>query len=946
MEQDILSQERLDYLAMILEEASDAWHYGTPRHSGRYPWGSGENPYQHDLNFVARVRKLSKDGMSQKDIAKSMGMSTTQLRAKITIANDDIRKYEMTQARKLKDKGYSNTAIGKAIGRPESTVRNYLNPLKQERAEKTQAISNLLQSQVDKGVYVDIGHGVEQWLGVSDTKLKASVEVLREKGYEYYTVPVEQLGTGHDTTLKVLCPPGTKWKDVKNNLDNVKAPKIFYDRDADKPREIKPPVSVDSSRIQVKYNEEGGIDRDGVIELRRGVDDISLGKANYAQVRIAVDGTYYAKGMAMYADDLPPGIDIRINSNKHMGTPLKGEGDLSVLKKMKTIVDKDGNKVINEENPFGASIKKDDEMIKCQRYYKDANGVEHQSALNIVNEEGNWREWSKTIASQVLSKQPPALAKKQLQMDMDIRKEEFAEIQSLTNPVVKKMLLEKFADQCDSAAVDLKAAGLPGQASHVILPIPGMKENEIFAPNYSDGDTVILIRYPHGGKFEIPTLTVNNKNKEARRLIGPNAPDAVGIHPAAAARLSGADFDGDTVLVIPNRSGAIKTSPALAGLKDFSTTERYGGKPIGKDKDGKDIYPYPLMAEENKGKHMGSVTNLITDMTIKGATDDELARAVRHSMVVIDAPKHCLDYQRSYEENGIAQLKEKYQGGKNRGASTLISRASAEDRQPMRTREYNTHNMTAEQLAAYREGEKIFKITPKTYTKKDKKTGEWVTKDRQIKSTKMYEELAKIGGDAHKLSSGTKIEEIYADHANGLKALGNQARKAVFSIKDDIYNPTAAEKYKEEVASLKSALNLAKRNAPMERQAQILAKDIFKGRLLANPDMDKETIRKEKGRALQTARARVGAKKDQIDITPKQWEAIQAGAIRKTALQDILENADLQKVKQYAMPRNRPLMSTGKIAKARALQSRGYTNQQIAEMLGVSTGTLYNALNQ
>ena len=23
-------------------------HYGTPRHSGRYPWGSGDDPYQHE----------------------------------------------------------------------------------------------------------------------------------------------------------------------------------------------------------------------------------------------------------------------------------------------------------------------------------------------------------------------------------------------------------------------------------------------------------------------------------------------------------------------------------------------------------------------------------------------------------------------------------------------------------------------------------------------------------------------------------------------------------------------------------------------------------------------------------------------------------------------------------------------------------------------------------
>ena len=928
----------LDYLVDALDAIceEELSHYGTPRHSGRYPWGSGENPYQHDRNFVARVRQLKKEGVSETEIAKSMKMSTGQLRAKISIANDDIRKYEMNLAVKLKDKGYSNTAIAKRINRPESTVRNYLKPVKQERANKTQAIADLIQKEIDKGHYIDIGHGTEQWLGISDTKLKASVEILREKGYAYHTVPVEQLGTGHDTTMKVICPPGTKWKDVKNNLDNIKAPNIFYDRDADKPREIKPPVSIDSSRVSICYAEDGGKNKDGVIEIRRGVKDLDLGKANYAQVRIAVDGTHYIKGMAMYTDDpLPPGVDIRFNTNKHSDVPK-----MEVLKPMKTIVDKDGKEVLNDENPFGASIKNENELLKCQKYYIGDDGKEHQSALNIVNEEGNWREWSKTIASQVLSKQPPALAKKQLQMDRDIRQEELNEIQSLTNPIVKKMMLEKFADECDSAAVDLKAAGLPGQASHVILPMPDMKENEIFAPNYPDGETVILIRYPHGGKFEIPTLTVNNKNPDARRLIGPNAPDAVGIHPKTAERLSGADFDGDTVLVIPNRSGAMKTSPPLEKLKDFDPKESYGGKP---DESGN--YPYRIMLEENKGKYMGSITNLITDMTIKGASDDEIARAVKHSMVVIDAPKHKLNYEQSYIDNGIAQLKEKYQGGKNRGASTLISKASAEQRVPVRTLEYNTHNMTPEQLKAYKEGAKIFRTTPKTYSKFDEKKGEWVQKERTIKSTKMYEELAKPEGDAHNLSSGTQIEEIDATHANSLRTLGNDARKEALSINEDTYNATAAQHYSKEVAELKAALNLAKRNAPLERQAQILAKDIFEGRKLANPDMDKETIRKEKARALKTARERVGAHKAQIQITDRQWEAIQAGAIKKTALKDILENADLRKVKQLAMPRNKPLMSSGKIAKAKALQSRGYTNQQIAEMLGVSTSTLYDALN-
>ena len=38
--------------------------------------------------------------------------------------------------------------------------------------------------------------------------------------------------------------------------------------------------------------------------------------------------------------------------------------------------------------------------------------------------------------------------------------------------------------------------------------IPSMKENEVYAPNYKNGEQVALIRYPHAGTFEIPILTV------------------------------------------------------------------------------------------------------------------------------------------------------------------------------------------------------------------------------------------------------------------------------------------------------------------------------------------------------------------------------------------------------------------------------------------------------
>ena len=44
-------------------------HYGMPRRSGRYPWGSGKDPYQHTpRGFVERVTELRKSGMLDKEI--------------------------------------------------------------------------------------------------------------------------------------------------------------------------------------------------------------------------------------------------------------------------------------------------------------------------------------------------------------------------------------------------------------------------------------------------------------------------------------------------------------------------------------------------------------------------------------------------------------------------------------------------------------------------------------------------------------------------------------------------------------------------------------------------------------------------------------------------------------------------------------------------------------
>lgn len=890
-------------------------HYGTPRHSGRYPWGSGENPYQSSTGLYGMAKQLKSEGMSDKEIAESFGMSTREYKSAYSNAKNEVRAANRAEALRLKDKGYSNTAIGQRMGVNESTVRSWMDEDIAERSSISKNTAKALKSAVDNKKYIDIGGGVENQMGISRTALDNAVKMLKDEGYTVHYIQTEQLGTGHKTSIKVLAPPDTTYSEVWNHKADIEFPGFHSEDKGRTIDKIGKPVSISSKRIKINYAEEGGKDKDGVIELRRGVDDISLGKAKYAQVRIAVDGTHYLKGMAMYRDDMPDGVDIIFNTNKAKGTPMLGEKDNSVLKPMKK----------DQDNPFGATIKGERELILAQRYYTDKNGKRQQSALNIVNEEGDWNTWRKSLSSQMLSKQSPMLAKKQLKLAYDLKQDEFDSIMKLENPVIRQQLLDKFADGCDSAAVHLKAAGLPRQASKVILPFPSMKENEVYAPSFRDGEEVVLIRYPHGGTFEIPRLKVNNKVPDAKKTLH-NAQDAIGINAKVAERLSGADFDGDTVLVIPTSTAKIKTSKPLDGLKNFDPQRDYKA--------------YPGMPEVkgsgfNKQQQMGNVSNLITDMTIKGATPDELARAVRHSMVIIDAEKHNLNYKQSAIDNNIAALKEKYQGGKNRGASTIISRASATAYVPVRKELTNTKYMTDDEKKRYSKGEKIYRETGETYI--SKKTGKEIK--RISKSTKMAET-----SDANTLSSGYMIETVYSEHANKLKALANKARAESRSTDYIPYSKEAHVKYKDQVDSLNSKLNIALKNRPLERKAQLVANAKVKNVYAANPDMDSDDLKKLKGRCLTEARLQTGASKQQIKIEPKEWEAIQAGAISTNKLKSIVQNSDLDVLKQLAMPREMRGVTPAQESRIKVLESRGYTLAEIADAVGVSTSTITNVL--
>jgi transcriptional regulator with XRE-family HTH domain len=868
-------------------------HYGVLRRSGRYPWGSGGE-------LLETVGKLGKQGLSEKEIADSLGISTGELRNQKALAATAEKEASRLNVIRQKERGMSIAAISRETGIPASTIRDLLKPDANMKFRVIKEIADLLRKLVDRDRFIDVGDGSEVFMGVSRTKLENAIALLKNEGHTIHYLRQEQLGTGRKTSIMVLGPKDATFKDVVDSKTNIGIPNIpdFYTKDGVNFIQPSPINNMSSKRIQVRWAEDGGTDKDGLIEMRAGVPELSLGGKGYAQVRIGVDGSHFMKGMAIERTDLPPGVDIIYNVSKP-----KSSNKLDAMKPQIEV----------GASRFGAVVK--------PNTYLDKNGKEQFGHVNILGEgdslhvEGNWSKWNRNLASQVLSKQAPRIAAKQLDIAYENSLSEFSDISTLTNPTVRKHLLLEFADSVDRRAVDLKAAALPRQSTNVLLPDPTIKPTEIYAPNYRNGEQVSLIRYPHGGVFEIPTLTVNNKVSDLKDIIGATAADAVAIHPDVAARLSGADFDGDTAVVIPNRNKTLRTAPALEGLKGF---------------DPKSGYPkYPgmkVMSEKQKQLEMGKISNLITDMTIKGASESEIARAVRHSMVVIDARNHKLNYKQSEADNAIGALKKKYQGSARSGASTLISRTTSEQRVPERRDHYSIDPKT---------GQKVFTYTNESFI--NKKTGMVVTKE--LRSTKGYEALYGDGEgprSAHKLSSGTAIERVYANHADRMRDLGNKARLATLSQDPTPYDRKAKATYAKEVDSLEAKYKAAVAARPIERRAQLVGGAIYDAKLKANPDMTAADKQKEKGRSIALARTRLEAGKPTIAITPREWEAIEMGAISPTRLTSILRNSDMDQVRAHATPRAlKAGLSTSKVTRAKALIKGGYTAAEIASALGV-----------
>ena len=997
----------LDEMRAVLE-CNELYHYGTKFHSGRYPYGSGDDPYQHDGDFLTRVERLKKDGWKEtaENVEKEFGMKLEDYRNEKAWANYTRREQQVARAKALKEKGLGDTAIGKEMGIPESTVRSLLNPKSEAKMQAAKQTADFLKEQIaakewidvgkDAERYINVGDGAENKMGISRTKLDQALYALESEGYKVYQNRVEQpTNRGNWTTQMVLCPPGTEQRDVINHPEKVRTIEDYqYQEGTDSfKKKFTYPASLDSKRLKVRYADEvgpdgiTGVEKDGLIEIRRGCADLDLQGSKYAQVRILVDGTHYLKGMAVYSDDLPKGVDVVFNTNKSKDVPAIGPKDHTVLKPIKD----------DPENPFGSLIKDADKG--GQYWYKDPKtGKDTLGLINKKSDEGDWSEWADGLPSQFLSKQSTSLAKRQLNIAANDRYAEFDRICEITNPTIKKHLLKSFADDCDGAAVNLKAAALPGQKYHAIIPINALKDTEIYAPDYPDGSKLALVRYPHAGIFEIPILTVNNKNAAAKKILGKDITDAVGITKATADQLSGADFDGDTVMCIPTNYGnvTIKSKPYLKELKGFDAKAEYGTY-AGENGDRYNFNgdKIRVMTKRDTQREMGVISNLITDMTLSGgATDEEMARAVKHSMVVIDAEKHKLDWKRSEAENNIAELKRKYQRTvlpdgsiKTGGAATIISKAKSTERVPKRRgqavidketgaksyklanaddlyyveREYDkktgivTLRTTAGKKIQYDSKDPVATEKYKPIRKfNDDGTVYYTNKDGDISyrwrvrtqdSTKMAET-----DDARTLVSASQhpMELIYADYANSMKALANRARKEMISTGNLEHNPAATKTYQAEVDSLMAKLNEAEKNSVRERQAIRLANAEVKAKQKAaeeaGEEMEKGDVRKASQKAMTKYREEVGAvsRRDRnIKITDREWEAIQAGAISENKLKRILANADIDELRQRATPRDSKAISVGQANRIKSMSASGnYTISEIAKQLGLSPTTV------
>ena len=127
-------------------------HYGMPRRSGRYPYGSGKDPYQRTGDFLGRIEELKKKGWTEttENIKKEFGMTSSQYRKEKSICNDERRMLRVATARALQKDGLNNSQIGKQMGVRESTVRSWFNEESESKMKKCKETADFLKKRLEE----------------------------------------------------------------------------------------------------------------------------------------------------------------------------------------------------------------------------------------------------------------------------------------------------------------------------------------------------------------------------------------------------------------------------------------------------------------------------------------------------------------------------------------------------------------------------------------------------------------------------------------------------------------------------------------------------------------------------------------------------------------------------------------------------------------------------
>lgn len=149
--------------------AEELYHYGIPRKSGRYPYGSGKEPYQDDpkkrrLNkdeSAPKARSAAKVASAQKNFAKKpetiwskyrKAQAEKQAEKDQQAKEEAAKKAETAKPASQKAKEMTDEELVRAINRLrlEQTYMSMINPPKQS-GQQNQNQQQQVQKTVDKG---------------------------------------------------------------------------------------------------------------------------------------------------------------------------------------------------------------------------------------------------------------------------------------------------------------------------------------------------------------------------------------------------------------------------------------------------------------------------------------------------------------------------------------------------------------------------------------------------------------------------------------------------------------------------------------------------------------------------------------------------------------------------------------------------------------------------